>query len=76
MNTFPTGTQVSMRGAVEGHPHPGTAVGTVLDHGITANNGTPYILVNWPGCDGGTDAYHPSRLVRVTRDTDGTPRAI
>ncbi|MEU7880025.1 hypothetical protein [Microbispora bryophytorum] len=68
--------QVAMRRAVEGTPHRNTAVGEVVGGGHTVNHGTPYVLVRWPGADGGTDAYHPDRLVRVERDADGIPRPV
>ncbi|MFF3665418.1 hypothetical protein [Microtetraspora malaysiensis] len=73
---FVDGDQVSMRRAIEGNPHRNTAVGTVIGGGHTANEGNPYVTVNWPGAEGGTDTYHPDRLVRVARDRNGIPRAI
>ncbi|MFF3441869.1 hypothetical protein [Streptosporangium sp. NPDC002721] len=67
---------VAMRAAMDGTPHQQTAVGTVIGHDLTANEGVGCVIVRWPGADGFTGTYPPDALVRVERDSDGIPRAI
>lgn len=39
------------------------AVGTVTGHGHTANEGTPYIVVDWDGPEGGVQTHRPADIV-------------
>ncbi|MEV0755266.1 hypothetical protein [Streptosporangium sp. NPDC050280] len=73
---LPVDCEVAMRTAMEGTPHARTAVGKVVGHDHTANEGAPCVIVTWLGPEGFTATYHLEALVRVKRGGDGTPRPL
>ena len=46
------------------------AEGTVTRTGLTADEGTPWVEVNWEGPDGGVEVYKPSDLVPADASLD------